>query len=64
MQQDKLDDALDDEIDNAAIEAGNRAQHAPQDEGKGHADQPDRHRDADAIHHARKHIAARIIRTQ
>ncbi len=58
---DDLDDALDDQIERAAIIAGEAADDDAQRERDGDADEADRQRNPRAVNHAREHVAAKPV---
>ena len=59
-----FDEALDDVVDGAAVEAGDAAQQDAQEEAQGHADQTDGQREARGHHQAREEIAAQLVRAE
>ncbi len=57
----KLDGPLDEDIDYAAVEAGDTAEDDAEDEAERDADQADGERDAGAVDDAGEHVAAELI---
>ena len=58
---DELDDALDQHVDYAAVEAGDAAEDDTKDEAERDTDQADRKRDAGSVDDAGEHVAAELI---